>query len=174
MAVSSQHVSGQALVPPRGIQCRLLDRADDAMLDALCALEQRAFALDPWPREAFALCFAPHSNQIVLYLTLDRELIGHAVFSLVIDEAELLNISIEPKLRRQGLGRMLLKRVLQEIKDRGGRRCFLEVRESNFQARLLYESCGFNAIYLRKNYYPHSLKGGSEHALVMALELDLE
>jgi ribosomal-protein-alanine N-acetyltransferase len=43
---------------------------------------------------------------------------------------------------------------------------WLEVRESNIRARVLYERWGFEAVGLRKAYYP-AAHGQREHALVM-------
>jgi ribosomal-protein-alanine N-acetyltransferase len=48
---------------------------------------------------------------------------------------------------------------------------FLEVRESNLPARALYEQIGFEALAVRKDYYP--AKDGREHAVVMKKNLAL-
>lgn len=100
---------------------------------------------------------------------------GFAVFSIVLDEAELLNIAINPDCQGQGLGRGLLMHGLGLLQGLGVEKCFLEVGINNGQAIALYEQCGFNRIAVRKGYYRHVLaslnKITTEDAIVMQLML---
>ncbi len=93
------------------------------------------------------------------------EIIGHAVLMAAAGEAHLLNITISPDWRRQGLGRALLNHMLDTAKTHRATVVFLEVRPSNPGAIVLYEQSGFEAIALRKAYYP--ALAGREDALVM-------
>ena len=61
----------------------------------------------------------------------------------------------------------LLEYCLNFSFDRGMRRAFLEVRESNHEARALYTKCGFRAIGVRRGYYTDT----HEDAIVMLLEM---
>jgi ribosomal-protein-alanine acetyltransferase len=74
-------------------------------------------------------------------------------------EREILNLAVAPEARRTGVGRALLKHVL----DGAPGSWFLEVRESNQAAIRLYESTGFRASGKRPGYY----SGSSELAIVM-------
>ena len=78
------------------------------------------------------------------------------------DEKEILNIAVEPPLRRSGLGRILMETVLAEAR---GINWFLEVRESNAAAINLYETLGFMPRGRRENYYHEP----PEAAIVMRL-----
>src|SRR5690606_10004315 len=69
----------------------------------------------------------------------------------------------------QGLGRWLLRSLLEIARRDGAERMFLEVRPSNPHAVALYEDEGFNEIGRRPRYYP--THGGREDAIVMAREL---
>jgi ribosomal-protein-alanine N-acetyltransferase len=69
------------------------------------------------------------------------------------DEMEIENVVIAQGMRRFGLGSLVLERVLQEAKNQGIRRVFLEVRESNLAAIKLYEKAGFVSTGKRKSYY---------------------
>jgi ribosomal-protein-alanine acetyltransferase len=66
------------------------------------------------------------------------------------DEREILNIAVAPDYRRLGIGRMLLKQLVYSG-DPGD--VFLEVRESNTTAQLLYEQVGFQKVGIRPKYY---------------------
>lgn len=93
------------------------------------------------------------------------EVIGHAVLMAIAGEAHLLNITISPAWRRQGLGHAFLQHVLDTARHHHAQVVFLEVRPSNPGAIALYERTGFEAFALRKAYYP--AKEGREDALVM-------
>ncbi|MDR3089909.1 MAG: ribosomal protein S18-alanine N-acetyltransferase [Desulfobulbaceae bacterium] len=71
----------------------------------------------------------------------------------VVDEAELLKIAVLPEKRRLGVGRALLTDAFRQAADGGARRLFLEVREKNLAARLLYRQTGFTEVGRRKGYY---------------------
>ena len=86
-----------------------------------------------------------------------------------VDEGHLLNITIAPAWRRQGLGRLLLKHIVDTAREQQARTLFLEVRPSNRAAIELYEQAGFEAFALRKGYYPADQ--GHEDAIVMRLDL---
>ncbi len=69
------------------------------------------------------------------------------------NEAEVLNLAVLPKHRRQGDGGALVSAALEEMRSRGVHSVFLEVRESNLGAIAFYESFGFSKIGRRKIYY---------------------
>lgn len=79
--------------------------------------------------------------------------VGFAGIMVIADEAELLNIAVNPDFRRQGIGKLLLGRMLQEANKAGAFRLLLEVRESNFDARKLYYQHQFVEIGTRRGYY---------------------
>lgn len=78
------------------------------------------------------------------------------------DEREILNIAVEPSLRRSGIGRILMETVLAEAR---GTVWYLEVRESNEAATNLYKTLGFLPSGRRENYYHEPV----EAAIVMRL-----
>ena len=104
------------------------------------------------------------------FYCLGQQETGFAVVMPILDEAELLNIVIAAPQQGRGLGRRLLTGLMQDLKQQGCQRLFLEVRASNTPARALYQRCGFRESGLRKNYYP-GLDGQREHAILMEAAL---
>ncbi len=135
-------------------------------LTAAYAIEQRSHAF-PWSEKTFA------SNQgdryFNLRLDVDGEMAAFAVTQVVLDEATLFNIAVDPAYQRKGLGRQLLEYLISELEARDVLTLWLEVRASNTPAIALYESLGFNEATIRRNYYP--TKEGREDAIIMALPL---
>ncbi len=66
-----------------------------------------------------------------------------AITQVVLDEATLFNIAVDPAYQRRGLGRALLEHVIDEVEKLGVVTLWLEVRASNVAAIALYESVGF-------------------------------
>lgn len=91
--------------------------------------------------------------------------IGFITFDKSIDEADIEDIFVIPEFRKQGYGKLLVKKALCALKDEGFKKVFLEVRESNAPARKVYESFGFKKISERKKYYD-----GVETAIVYVKE----
>lgn len=75
-------------------------------------------------------------------------------------QSEILNLAVDPALRRQGVARRLLEQALHHGKHEGHGVWFLEVRESNSAAIRLYEDSGFERIGVRKNYYSDPSEAG--------------
>ncbi|MFI3177939.1 MAG: ribosomal protein S18-alanine N-acetyltransferase, partial [Methylococcaceae bacterium] len=88
--------------------------------------------------------------------------------SIAVGEAHILNISVDPVEKNQGIGRKMLENLIDVARGRA-ETVFLEVRPSNTAAIALYEDVGFNEIGVRKGYYP--AENGREDAIMLALTL---
>ncbi|MBN5031446.1 ribosomal protein S18-alanine N-acetyltransferase [Stenotrophomonas maltophilia] len=152
-----------AVTRPGPVSLRALRESD---LNAVMAIELRGYPF-PWTRGIFIDCL--RAGYPGLAMERDGLLIGYGVLSIAADEAHVLNICIDPLAQSRGLGRQLLRALLQLAADRGAQRVFLEVRPSNAPALALYHSEGFNEIGRRPRYYPAAQ--GREDAVVMAIEL---
>lgn len=93
-------------------------------------------------------------------------LLGYCVLMPALDELQLLNITVHPSFKRQGLAKKIMKVIEDAAQAKSFQDIFLEVRVSNAPAIALYESFAYQEIGIRKDYYP--LKdGGREDAKVM-------
>jgi ribosomal protein S18 acetylase RimI-like enzyme len=84
----------------------------------------------------------------------------------VADVADIHTITVVEKYRRKGVGRELLKRLIDWARVKKADAIMLEMRLGNDAARPLYEQNGFVEVSKRENYYGPGLT-----AVVMRKEL---
>jgi ribosomal-protein-alanine N-acetyltransferase len=102
----------------------------------------------------------------------EGRIVAYGVLMLAPGEAQILNLSVVPDARRQGLGRRLLRRFVDDARRLNAEQIFLEVRVSNAAAIALYAAEGFAAVGRRDAYYPAATAAvPREDALVMRLPL---
>ena len=135
-------------------------------LPAVLAVEEGSYT-HPWSEGILRDCLRVGYSCWVFEI--GDEMVGHAVMSVAIGEAHLLNICVHPRRQGQGIGRRLLHRMLRIARERQADTMFLEGRASNLAARSLYENEGFGEIGLRRDYYPGA--EGREDAVVYAKAL---
>jgi [ribosomal protein S18]-alanine N-acetyltransferase len=136
---------------------RLRDAAD---LDGVIALEHASFT-NPTTREWYENELQRPDICYVYVLRMpDAPVAGFCAFWKVEDQIHINNLAIHPAVRRRGLGRVLLARVLEEAAVLGAPQAILEVRRSNTAARRLYEGAGFELVGVRTAYYTNPIEDG--------------
>lgn len=133
---------------------------------AVASLESRIYPF-PWSLGNFRDALA--AGYITLVGEGEAGILAYGVMMLGPGEAQILNLSVAPHARRQGLGRALLRRFVELAGERGAVQVFLEVRESNESAVALYLDEAFAVVGRRSGYYP--AHEGREDALVMRRKL---
>ncbi len=139
-------------------------RADD--LDFVVAIENAVYP-HPWTRGNFSDSLTAGYHCWITQRA--GEIVGYSVMMIGAGEAHLLNLSIAAAWQRRGLGREMLRFVIQLARDYCAQQVYLEVRPSNRAGRQLYSGAGFAEIATRRAYYPAS--AGREDAVVMQLPL---
>jgi ribosomal-protein-alanine N-acetyltransferase len=139
-----------------GGPCRLRP-AVPADAEAITALEQGIFS-DPWSKGSIRETIGMPGMYAWLAVDLKERVRGYVFCREVAGEAELLNIAVDPELRRSGLGRELLSGAITWAEGRGAAEMYLEVRASNAGAIALYERYGFRAVGRRRDYYQHPVE----------------
>ena len=143
-------------------------RGDKA--EACARLHAAGFA-HPWSPEEVARLIADASTLSAAALDPSRGILrGFALARLAADEAEILTIAVERRLRGRGVGRALLLDVLRQAANARARAMFLEVDEGNAAALALYRRLGFVKVGERPGYYRR--KDGSR-ALAVVMRKDL-
>ena len=138
-------------------------------MPAIAALEARIHAA-PWTEGNFRDALA--SGYSMRVGARSGRIVAYGVLMLGPGEAQLLNLSVVPEARRQGLGRALLAQFIADAQGLSAEQFFLEVRAGNVEAIALYEAAGFSPVARRAGYYPAATTGGMrEDALVMRCPL---
>ena len=96
----------------------------------------------------------------------EGDLVGYMCYWLVFDELRLMNLAVEPSMRRRGIASDLIQHMLSVGRESGAVRAVLEVRASNVAARSLYERVGFRQVALRRRYYTDPV----EDAVLLGME----
>jgi ribosomal-protein-alanine N-acetyltransferase len=92
---------------------------------------------------------------------------GFLVAHQVHPEWELENVMVAASAQRRGIGTLLMREFIARARAEGDTNIFLEVRESNQNARALYRKMGFYESGLRYNYY----SSPTENAVICRLDL---
>lgn len=132
-------------------------------IDKVYEVELSAFE-HPWSKSSF---MEELNNPLAHYFVLfkDNEAIGYAGLWHILDEGHITNIAIKKNFQGMGLSHILLKELLSYKEKNALTFLTLEVRESNYKARSLYEKYSFKEIGKRKNYYENN-----ETAVLYSLE----
>jgi len=125
-------------------------------------IERQSFPT-PWPHDAYA--HELNENRLAAYLVgrVEDRIVGYAGMWIIMDEAHITTIAVDPAYRGQHIGERLLVALVDAALGRRARWMTLEVRKSNVAAQSLYKKYGFRDIGTRKGYYSDN----REDAIVM-------
>ncbi len=129
-------------------------------LPQVIAIERRAFTT-PWSLAMFVLELSKPSGVHLAAIDAEGKLMGYLICARYDTVWHLMNIAVDPALRRWGIARALLEQML----ERAGAESeyTLEVRTSNAPAIALYERFGFRSAGTRPRYY----RDNGEDAVIM-------
>jgi ribosomal-protein-alanine N-acetyltransferase len=145
--------------------------ACESDLDCVAALEAQIHAA-PWTignfRDALAAGYSSRVGER------GGRIVAYGILMVAPGEAQILNLSVVPDARREGLGRALLRCFVEDAVRLRVAQVFLEVRTSNVAAIRLYESEGFAPVARRAEYYPGATADvPREDAIVMRRAIDV-
>ncbi|CDQ41455.1 ribosomal protein S18-alanine N-acetyltransferase [Virgibacillus salexigens] len=135
-------------------------------IDAVIEVERTSFSTS-WTKDIFYQEISDNPYAHYFVMELDKKIIGYIGTWIVLDDAQITNLAIQPIYRGKSLGEKLFHYTMQYAIIRGVSRLSLEVRESNTIAQNLYQKFGLVPGGLRKNYYTDN----QEDAIVMWVNL---
>ena len=126
-------------------------KMEECHVAQVAELEKTCFH-DPWSEKSIA---SELNNPLSFWLVAVHgdAVVGYVGSQTVLDASDMMNIAVDPGVRRMGVAESLVDALVSELKDRGSLSLTLEVRASNEPAKALYEKMGFSQVGLRKNYY---------------------
>lgn len=140
---------------------------DFAVFSALSALDKKCVSADGWSAESFQSEVAK-DNGIVICCYDDDCVVGLISGYFAGDEADITSVAVDESHRRHGIAVQLMQEFENHLPDYISE-IFLEVRETNVPAILLYEKCGFEKLSVRKNFYSNP----TENAVVMVKKINM-
>jgi ribosomal-protein-alanine N-acetyltransferase len=142
-----------------------------ADLDRILGIASSLPSAPVWPRSAYETALNPNSTprRVALVATVasSGQLAGFVVASLIPPQADLESIAVATNFHRRGLGRLLFRALVTELRSLDALELNLEVRASNTAAVAFYKALGFHFRGLRPRYYVDPI----ENAVMMALSL---
>ncbi len=134
-------------------------------------LERQSATAGHWTEHQYRLLFQPESPPSLVLVAetspprvfgLESDassgILGFLIARHLSPEWELENIVVASSFQRNGLGYRLLDCLLEAARETNSSTVFLEVRESNAAARILYEKAGFEQTGRRHSYYTSPLE----------------
>jgi len=155
------------MVIEKAAEVRIPIRIERMQLDDVAQvveLDKRCFP-NPWSAAAYATEVQNPSAYYIVAKADDR-IVGYAGMWLIMDEAHITTLGVEPELRGRKIGERLLVNLLDEAIRLGARRATLEVRKNNQVAQNMYAKYRFQAVAVRKGYYTDN----GEDAIVMWID----
>lgn len=104
-------------------------------------------------------------NSLYFVAKLENNIIGFGGIWKSIDDVHIMDIVTAKKFRNQGVGSLLLEKLIDITKQEKYKYITLEVNNKNTIAQKLYLKYNFKEVGRRKNYY------GTEDAIIMTLPL---
>jgi [ribosomal protein S18]-alanine N-acetyltransferase len=139
------------------LDIRRLTYAD---LPQVIAIERRAFPT-PWSLAMFVLELSKPGG-VCLAARRDGVLVGYLICSRYDTVWHVMNVAVDPNVRRVGVATTLLLELLERVGEDNA--CFVwGVRTPNAAAIALYERFGFRAAGTRRRYY----QDNGEDAVIM-------
>jgi ribosomal-protein-alanine N-acetyltransferase len=131
-------------------------------LPAILQIEQQSPLAAHWTFDQYKRLL---DGGVVLVAEASANLRGFVCAKSVADQWEIENMAVDPRFQRQGIADKLLDAFIQQALSATTPAILLEVRDSNYPARRLYEKHGFRDQSRRRNYYHHP----TEDAILYAL-----
>ena len=119
----------------------------------------------PWERKAIESLITDENKKCLVAINNGR-IASYVGAESVLDESNIGNIVTHKDFRGKGIGTVLFKELLAELKADGIVKVFLEVEYDNEPALRLYEKLKFVKYGHRRDYY-----GAGKDAVLMSLDL---
>ncbi|HXD85486.1 MAG TPA: ribosomal protein S18-alanine N-acetyltransferase [Urbifossiella sp.] len=108
-----------------------------------------------WTEEDFLRCLRQR-NCIGMVAETDDHVIGFMIYELHRNKLHILNFAVHPDMRRTGIGRQMLQKLVNKLSTHRRQRISLAVRERNLDAQIFFSRHEFKATRVLRHYYEDS------------------
>jgi ribosomal-protein-alanine N-acetyltransferase len=133
---------------------------------SVLSIENDSFS-NPWSQDDFIRCLQ-NRNCIGMVAEHDGRVVGYMIYELHKNRLHILNFAVSQGLRRSGVGRQMLEKLVGKLHPERRSKIMLEVRETNLAAQLFFRRFGFRAISVLRDFYDDS----AEDAYLMQLRCE--
>jgi ribosomal-protein-alanine N-acetyltransferase len=147
----------------------VIQPANENDIHSLVELEKRVFLDSDGKLSARQFKYHIQSNNLFYVAKPTQQTtvcLGYILLLVRIKSARLYSMAIMPTSQNLGMAKALIGHALESIRARNIKKITLEVRESNYRARKLYEFFDFKKIGTLHSYY-----GDKEDAIAMARDM---
>jgi ribosomal-protein-alanine N-acetyltransferase len=113
--------------------------------------EQESFEF-AWSEEDFLRCLRQR-NCIGMVAEQADKVVGFMIYELHKSKLHILNFAVHPGLRRGGIGKQMVAKLISKLSSHRRTRITLAVRETNLTAQLFFRAQEFKAVRVLRNYY---------------------
>ena len=174
MTTETQYTPTNKLETVTKPQIRWLIRRD---MPEVLEIEKASFEYT-WNEEDF-LCCLRQRNCIGMVAEKDYEINGFMIYELHKTKLRVINFAVAPRNRREGIGSVMVSRLVDKLSQQRRKEISLEVRETNLPAQFFFKEQGFKATKVLRNHYDDTTEDayhmsyklpGSDWALPFGLE----
>jgi ribosomal-protein-alanine N-acetyltransferase len=116
--------------------------------------EQESFEY-AWTEEDFLKCLRQR-NCIGMVAEHSERVVGFMIYELHKAKLHILNFAVHPDVRRIGIGRQMVAKLVGKLSSHRRTRITLAVRETNLAAQLFFKTVEFKATKVLRGYYEDS------------------
>lgn len=130
------------------LEIRWLIRRD---MDAVLQIEHQSFA-KPWSEEEF-LCCLRQRNCIGVVAESNGVIVGYMVYGLHKRNLTILNMAVDPELRRMGIGKQMIDRMKDKLSQQRRTALYADIGDDNLTGQLFFAAQGFRAVQIVREQY---------------------
>jgi len=116
--------------------------------------EQQSFEF-AWTEEDFLRCLRQR-NCIGMVAEQGEKVVGFMIYELHKTRLHILNFAVASDVRRRGIGRQMMEKLIGKLSSQRRTRISLEVRETNLAAQVFFRANGFKATSVLHEFYDDS------------------
>lgn len=130
-------------------RCRWMIRRD---MEEVFAIEAESFEW-PWTEADFIRNLRQRNCIAMVAVDDDERVLGFMVYELHKARLHLMDFAVAKSARREGIGRLMVAKLLGKLSLYRRTRITLETRETNLDAQLFFRSQGFRCTGTMREFY---------------------